>query len=125
MRPLEKLSDAALILLLRQGEIKAFDELYHRYVPRLMTFARTYIWDEQEAEEAVQEIFIKVWEKRKGLDESKNFKSYLFQSVKNRLLNLIRDRKANCVLEDIPAEQYSREDDLLDNLTYKELERTA
>src|SRR5690554_1119291 len=125
MRPLIKLSDAALVLLLRQGEMKAFDELYYRYVPRLMAFARTYIFEEQEAEEAVQEIFIKVWEKRKSLDEKKKFKSYLFQAVKNHLFNAIRDRKKSCKLEDVPNELLPREDGLLEGLNYKDLEDHA
>lgn len=125
MRPLIKLSDAALVLLLRQGEMKAFDELYYRYVPRLMAFARTYIFEEQEAEEAVQEIFIKVWEKRKSLDEKKKFKSYLFQAVRNHLFNAIRDRKKSCKLEDVPDELLPREDKLLEGLNYKDLEDHA
>jgi RNA polymerase sigma-70 factor (ECF subfamily) len=125
MRPLKKYPDKELVLLLRQGDIKAFDELYYRYVPRLMAFARTYIWEEQEAEEAVQEIFIKIWEKRKSLNESKNFKSYLFQSVKNHLFNSIRDKKKSCQLEDIPDELFPREENVLEKLSYKELENTA
>ncbi|MEX2593750.1 MAG: RNA polymerase sigma-70 factor [Anditalea sp.] len=125
MRLLIKYPEKELVLLLRQGEIKAFDELYYRYVPRLMAFARTFILDEQEAEEAVQEIFIKIWEKRKSMDELKNFKSYLFQSVKNHLFNHIRDKKKTCQLEDIPDERFPREDNVLENLSYKELENTA
>lgn len=125
MRLLKKYPEKELVLLLRQGDIKAFDELYYRYVPRLMAFAKTYILDKQEAEEAVQEIFIKIWEKRKSLDESKNFKSYLFQSVKNHLFNLIRDKKKTCQLEDIPGELFPKEDNILENLSYKELEVTA
>lgn len=125
MRLLKKNPEKELVLLLRQGDIKAFDELYYRYVPRLMAFAQTYILDKQEAEEAVQEIFIKIWEKRKSLDASKNFKSYLFQSIKNHLLNLIRDKKKSCQLADIPDELFPREDNVLENLSYKELEATA
>lgn len=125
MRPLQKYSDKELVLLLRQGEMKAFDELYYRSVPRLMAFARTYILDEQDAEEAVQEIFIKIWEKRKSLNETKNFKSYLFQSVKNHLFNLIRNRKNACQLEDIPDELLLSQEDILKDLTYRELEETA
>lgn len=125
MRLLQKHPDKELVLLLRQGEIKAFDELYFRYVHRLMSFARNYILDEQEAEEAVQEIFVRIWEKRRYLDETKSFQSYLFQSVKNHLFNLIRDKKKSCRLEDIPDEMSPREDKILENLSYKELEDTA
>ncbi len=125
MRPLKKKPEKELILLLRQGDVKAFDELYYRYIPRLMSFTRTYILDEQEAEEVVQVIFVKIWEKRKYLDETKYLKPYLFQSVKNHLFNLIRNKKKTCQLEDIPDEQFPTEDTILENLSYKELEDTV
>lgn len=105
--------------------MKAFDELYHRFVPRLLAFSKKYILDEQEAEEAVQEIFIKIWEKRKSMDENRNFKSYLFQSVKNHLFNLIRDRKKNCQLEDIPEGEFPYEEVILQDISYRELENTT
>ena len=111
--------------MLRQGDIKAFDELYFRYVPRLLAFSKTYIKDEEEAREAVQEIFIRIWEKRKSLDESKNFKSYLFQSIKNHFINLIRNKKNACQLSDVPEELLISRENVLDDLTYKELEETA
>src|SRR5690554_7284015 len=70
MRPLIQHQERELVILLRQGDRNAFDKLYYRYVPRLTAFSRTYIKNEEEAEEAVQEIFIKIWEKRKSLDQT-------------------------------------------------------
>lgn len=111
--------------MLRQGDMPAFDELYYRYVPRLSAFAMTYIKDHEKAEEAVQEIFIRVWEKRTSLDEFRNFKSYLFQSIKNYFLNYIRDKKNSCQLSDIPEEVFGSQENIVDELIYKELEKTA
>lgn len=125
MRPLKHHREKELVLLLRQGDKTAFDELYFRYVPRLMAFANKYLHNNEEAEEAVQEIFIRVWEKRKSLDEEKNFKSYLFQSIKNYFLNLIRDRKSTIQLSEIPEEMHSSSEDILDTISYEELERSA
>ena len=125
MRMLIHHNENELIVSLRQGDMKAFEELYFRYVPRLMAFAKTYVMDEQLAEEAVQEIFIKIWEKRKSLDESRNFKSYLFQSVKNHLFNLIRNKKNACQLEDIPEEMLAEKENVTENLSYLELEEIA
>ena len=125
MRLLKQYQEGELVKLLRQGDMKAFDELYFRYVPRLLSFSKTYIKVDEEAEEAVQEIFIRIWEKRKSLDESKSFKSYLFQSIKNHFLNLIRDRKTSCQLSDIPEELLVSRENVFEDLTYKELEETA
>jgi len=75
----------------------------------------------QEAEETVQEIFIKIWEKRKYLDENKNFKSYLFQSVKNLLLNKIRNQKKIYSLDGIPLDKEVYDENVLDDLNYKDV----
>jgi RNA polymerase sigma-70 factor (ECF subfamily) len=105
--------------------MKAFDELYYRYLPKLLGFAYNYLSDEMEAEEAVQVIFIKIWERRKSLDEDQNFKSYLFQSVKNQLLNKLRDQKKNCTIEEIPEKYCVSRDNVFEKLTYNELEHAT
>ena len=102
--------------------MKAFDELYYRYLPKLLGFAYKYLCDEQEAEETVQEIFIKIWEKRRHLDENRNFKSYLFQSVKNHLLNKLRNQKKNCTIEEIPEKYCVSTENVFEKITFKELE---
>ncbi|WP_235941032.1 RNA polymerase sigma factor [Cyclobacterium roseum] len=125
MRPLINQSEKELVRSLRQGDMKAFDELYYRYLPKLLGFAYNYLSDELEAEETVQVIFIKIWEVRNTLDENRNFKSYLFQSVKNQLLNKLRDQKKNCTIEDIPEKFCVSTENIFEKITYKELEDTA
>jgi len=125
LRPLINHSEKDLVCSLRQGDMKAFDELYYRYLPKLLYFAYKYLCDEQEAEDTVQVIFIKIWEKRKNLDDSKNFKSYLFQSVKNQLLNKLRNQKKNCTIEDIPEKYCISSENVFEKLTYQELENTT
>ena len=56
--------------------LRAFDELYHRYAHQLMAFARMFFPNKETAEEAVQEIFIRIWENRESLDRDKDFKPY-------------------------------------------------
>lgn len=125
MRPLINQSEKELVCSLRQGDINAFDELYYRYLPKLLGFAYNYLSDEMEAEETVQVLFIKIWEVRKTLDENKNFKSYLFQSVKNQLLNKLRNQKKNCTIEEIPEKYFVSTENVFEKLTYKELENTT
>lgn len=125
MRTLQNYTDLELIALLRQGDLTAFDELYHRYVPRVLGFAKTFILDKDEAEEAVQEVFIKVWEKRDTLKSELNFKSYLFVSVRNQIYNKIRDAKKYVRVEDLEMDVASTEMHIHDKLVYQELEQTA
>lgn len=125
MNTLSPNNDQSLLISLRQGDIKAFDALYHRYAKKLMAFALTFFADQAIAEEAVQEIFIRIWEKRRELDESKSFKSYLFQAVKFYMFNFIRDRKESCSYEDVSEATFRTENPVEEMLHYEELEATA
>ena len=58
-----------------------------------MSFAVKILVDEDDAREVVHKVFISLWEKREAIDLSISLKSYLFTSVHNRSLNVIRDRK--------------------------------
>jgi len=71
----------------------AFEKLFREYFPPLMSFARKILVDEDDAREVVHKVFINLWEKREKIDLSTSLKSYLFTSVHNRSLNVIRDRK--------------------------------
>ena len=119
------LTDRALLVRLREGDIKAFDELYYRYVHKLMAFAKTFFATKEIAEEAVQEIFIRIWEKRTTLDKDKDFKPYLYQAVKYYMYNYIRDKKHEHTFEEIPEEYFVNEDNQHDELVYRELEEKA
>lgn len=71
----------------------SFEELFREYFPPLMAFARKILVDEDDAREVVHQVFVTIWEKRQEIDLSQSLKSYLFTSVHNRSLNVIRDRK--------------------------------
>jgi RNA polymerase sigma-70 factor (family 1) len=77
-------SDQILINQLRNGDRKAFDQLFHRYQPATLNFCIALLKDYNEAENIVQESFIKIWEIRNRLDPDKKFSSYLFTIVRNR-----------------------------------------
>lgn len=70
-----------------------FERLFRDFFPPLMAFARKILGDEDDAREVVHQVFINLWEKRQEVDLSSSLKSYLFTSVHNRSLNMIRDRK--------------------------------
>ena len=85
---IEKRSDPA-----RGVDNDAFEELFRAYFAPLMSFSRRILADEDGAREVVHQVFINLWEKRDEIDLSTSLKSYLFTSVNNRSLNVIRDRK--------------------------------
>lgn len=86
-------TDEVLFGKVRQDDGAAFETLFRTYYATLSHFACAYLHDLDEAEEIVQDIFVKIWEKRHQLAIETSFKAYLYQSVKNKCLNHIRNKK--------------------------------
>ena len=71
-------NESLLVQNLSKGNLLAFNTLYNEYSNRLYRFALGYLKSEAEAEELVQEVFTKIWEKRADLKKELSFKSFLF-----------------------------------------------
>ena len=74
-----------------QSDRKAFDCLFRHFYARLVPFACKYVKSKASAADIVQESFVKLWQKRETLDPNRSIKAYLYQMVRNRSLNYIRD----------------------------------
>jgi len=111
-----------LIIQLNEGSEQAFDRIYKIFSPRVFSFALSLLSNRTEAEEIVQEIFIKVWERRQEISVSGSFESYLFTICKNAILNTIRNADYHRVF--LEYKRYNPEPDpVLDQeLNYRELD---
>jgi len=109
------------IPLHREGALDktAFEQLFRKFFPALMAFSKKILVDEDDAREVVHAVFINLWEKRDSLDTGKSLKSYLFSSVHNRSLNVIRDRKK---FSDEEMPEIASEQDVQSQLESMELE---
>jgi RNA polymerase sigma-70 factor (family 1) len=85
-------SESQLVHNLSKGNIFAFNTLYKQYSRRLYHFAFGYFKSEPEAEELVQEVFTKIWEKRADLKEELSFKSFIFTIAFNIIRKHFRTR---------------------------------
>jgi RNA polymerase sigma-70 factor (ECF subfamily) len=66
---------------------------FQEYSDRLHRYAFTILRDDEDAKDAVQTVFLKLWEKGNALDSEKSIKSYLYTSVHNHCLNVKRHQK--------------------------------
>lgn len=71
-------TETELVKALSKGEIKAFNDLFQLYGNRIYRFALGYLKSVPDTEELVQDVFLKVWEKRFELKENLSFKAYVF-----------------------------------------------
>ncbi|MGZ4886368.1 MAG: RNA polymerase sigma factor [Candidatus Aminicenantales bacterium] len=77
----------------RGGDLSAYRELYARYGQPLLRTAQRMLGHPQEAEDAVQETFMKLFRGISGFRRGARFSTYLFQILNNTCLDMIRKRK--------------------------------
>jgi len=73
----------------------AFDRVYELYSHKLFSFVSRILKNEAEADDIVQEVFVKIWESRDKLDDHKLLNSYIFTIAYNNSIDLIRKRISN------------------------------
>jgi RNA polymerase sigma-70 factor (family 1) len=83
------ISDDTLITLIAIDDEKAFREIYERYWKRLFSLATFKTNSKEIAEEIIQELFVRLWERRKTLMIT-HLESYLFTALKYQLISHLR-----------------------------------
>lgn len=108
------MDEKELIGLLKQGNKEAFTVLYKRYWGQVYHFSRLYLTNFTDAEDVVQDVFVKVWENREWIQEDKRFEGLLFIITRNLIFNQYR-KKVNeefykvTVLEALEKPEYIEE----------------
>ena len=87
-------SDEQLFNLIENGDKMAFTEAYNKYHRLLYSVSYRYLMDKEKAEEAVQYVFVRLWEYRSDLNIGISLKNYLFTMTKNYVLNVIRNENS-------------------------------
>ena len=87
----EKDNENKLIEDLHKGDSIAFDELYRLYYNKVYSFSYRYLQNKHDAEEVVQELFIKVWNSREKLKDIKNLNAWLFTIAFNQIRKIFRN----------------------------------
>ena len=89
--------DNDLIVQLRNGNKGAFKILFEKYGSRLYHFSLKYLRDNEDAEDLLNEVFLKIWENRLTLKTNTSFQSYLFtiayNNIRQRFLKKDREEK--------------------------------
>jgi RNA polymerase sigma-70 factor (ECF subfamily) len=94
-----KLTDEqALLQRTAEGSREAFEILYAHYYAGLYRFIAFIIDSHEDAEEIIQDIFLKVWMKKETLVGIRSFEDYLFRMAKNRVFDMTRQSKSRLKL---------------------------
>jgi RNA polymerase sigma factor (sigma-70 family) len=69
----------------RGGDRKAFAEIYERFAKALYNYAYKLTHDSQTAQDAVQELFVEIWEARERLSATNSIRFYLYRSLRRKI----------------------------------------
>ncbi len=77
----------------------AFERLFTSHFKRLFAYAITIVKEEMAAEEMVQNVFFKIWEKKGKVDIQTSVEAYLYRSVYHESLNYLKHKKVKAAYQ--------------------------
>ncbi len=96
---------------IRLGNRLAFSDFFRNHHDQMVRYSMQFVHDKDDAMDIVQEVFIKLWNKRENLDPDRSLLAYLYASIRNRSLNFLRDHssKTEQLTEEIPDDDLQTE----------------
>lgn len=82
-----------------RGSADAFEQIFKSHFNRLHAYAYTIVKDEIMAEEMVQQVFYKLWEKKDEISIQQSVTAYLYRSVYNESINYLRHNKVKAAYQ--------------------------
>lgn len=101
-RRLRAASDERLVSGLRRGDARCFDVIYDRYHRQLLSFCRHMLGSREEAEDALQQVFVSAHGRLVADGRPVELRPWLYAIARNRCLSMLRARRQTVALEDVP-----------------------
>ena len=86
-------SNYDLVLLLKEGDEKAFETIFNEYFDGLCLFAESITKDHEVAQDLVEDIFLHLWTNCTLNPVEKSIKGYLYQSTYNNAIKYVARKK--------------------------------
>ena len=103
------------------GNLSASEVLFRQYYPSMCVIAGKLVANREVAEDIVQDVFIRLWEKKAEYDKIPDFRTFLYVAVRNLCYNYLRDKKKTIDFSQIelPDKQLSCQEQLIQEETYR------
>lgn len=109
--PNQTSNEKDLVILLKESDEAAFEELYNLYSKRLLSYLIRLVKSENFAAEILQEAFIKIWNGRENIDSNQPFRCFLFRIAENLVYDFFRkaarDKKLEAALISSSCSEYN------------------
>jgi len=90
-------TDEEIARLVQSGNFHSFGLLMERYQPKLLRYARKFVNDGEEAQDLVQEVFIKAYTNIKSFDADRRFSPWIYRIAHNEFINSLRKKSKQIV----------------------------
>jgi len=114
-------NEKELLARIAQGDEKAFAVIVNQYWPRIYSVSLTFIKSTHTAEDMVQDVFLKVWEKRESLKEIGSFNSWIFITARNTIISFLR-KKGSAPMDELPVQLPSGDQEPEEAMRMKQLQ---
>ncbi len=112
--------EAKILSDFKKGDHVAFEKIFERYSKQLFQFSLSYLKSEVDAEDIVQEVFIKIWNNRKEIKTDTSFQSYLFTITLNAVRKYYNElSRRNELKHDILFDTFGLNPDFDDRSDYQ------
>lgn len=92
---LSEKKDEEIARLIQSGQLGFFDILIERYEVKIRRYARKFLSEQEDINDVLQDIFIKVYKNIQGFDPKRKFSSWLYRIAHNELINVLKKKKKN------------------------------
>lgn len=93
--------DREIIKGIKEGDQRAYGMLIRLYFQPLTNYAKSIVFDFEQAKDIVQDVFLKIWNTRNELNVTTSLKSFLYRSVHNACIDFLRKTKAKNALQQV------------------------
>ncbi len=94
-------SDERLMARVRSGDEEAFGWIYDRYAGSLLAFCHHTLGSREEAEDALQHVFVAAHKQMRSGSPPQQLKPWLYAVARNRCLSVLRARRETVALDDV------------------------
>ncbi len=122
----EEISDEKIIKLVLKGDTNAFGFLVNRFEKKLGRYIRRFVFSQSDAEDILQNVFIKAYTNIRGFNFNYKFSSWIYRIAHNEVVNYIRGYKKNIITNidwDILFPVDMSKNDMVDELEKEFLEK--
>lgn len=118
------IDEGQLIAGLKEGRKSAFDAIYRLYGGRLMAFCRQWVKSREDAEEIVEDTFVRLWRSREQIRQDQTLATLLFVTTRRLTINAFRHRALSPEYADyVECMDSASVDDALHHIEYDDFTR--